>query len=429
MTEAVPTALIILDKGKAQSVLRCLVSLIFNFRYGLRTVEAGSFEEARQWMGGGSPNDLRCVVLIQKQHLGTDVGISAFNLRDNALFALVPKALAPRYMQQTKGLRNGHVVTWETAFRDSGRSLGQLIGQQLEKSGQTRPLAGLDAIAVDRRHEFVERRLKGIDSLPSLPGTISRILELLADPEVTAEQLERVVLLDPPIVQRLFSVASSPAFAGRGGEITSVRDAIVRLGLREVAAVVMQASLAGGFLRSQESLIDYKRFWAHSVACALTAHKIVSGDLLPLKAKLQFHDYWTTCLLHDVGKLVIGVYFWDHFALLMGETISCGGSFRETERRLGDVAGHDEIGHLVLTRSHLSPLVCDTVRDHHDLPEAPNPLVCLLHVANVITKGLGLSFPMETESSCHPHVLTTLGNHRQTSMPWVRRWDPPSSPR
>ena len=309
---------------------------------------------SRKWLGGG-PRNLRCVVLIQKRNLGTDVGISAFNLRDNPLFALVPKALAPRYMQQTKRLRNAHVMAWETAFRDSGRSLGKLLSQELEKSGQTRPLAGLDAIPVDKRHQHIERRLRGIEALPSLPGTISRILELLADPDVTAERLEQVLLMDPVIVQRLFAVASSPAFAGRGGEVSSVPDAIVCLGMREVAAIVMQARLAGDFLRSQETLVDFKRFWAHSVACALTVHKIVQGKLLPLGVELQFHDYWTTCLLHDIGKLVIGVYFWDHFALIMGEAVTSGKSFRDTERLLGDVAGHDEIGQLVLTRRNPTP--------------------------------------------------------------------------
>ena len=276
--------------------------------------------------------NLRCVVLIQKRSLGTDVGISAFNLRDSPLFALVPKAETPRYLQLTKKLRNAHVIAWESAFRDSGRSLGNLLGRELEKSGQTHPLAGLDAVAAAGRREFIDHRLRGIDALPSLPGAISRILKLLADPDVNAEQLERVVLLDPGIVQRLFAVASSPAFAGRGGEVSSVRDAIVCLGLREVAAIVMQTSLASDFLRTQESLVDFKRFWAHLVACALTAHKIVSGKSIALKAEVQFHDYWTTCLLH---------------------------------------------------------------------------------VSNVITRGLGLSFPLDSETGCHENVLEVIGATQQ----------------
>ncbi len=87
------------------------------------------------------------------------------------------------------------------------------------------------------------------------------------------------------------------------------------------------------------------------MGCALTAHEIVAARLLPLNVELQFHDCWTTCPLHDVGKLVIGVYFWDSFALIMGDAVTSGRSFRETERRLGDVAAHDEIGRLGLASS------------------------------------------------------------------------------
>jgi hypothetical protein len=73
------------------------------------------------------------------------------------------------------------------------------------------------------------------------------------------------------------------------------------------------------------------------------------------------------------------------------------------------VAGHDEIGQLVLTRTNLSPVVCAAVGQHHDLPEAPDALVCLLHVSDVITKALGFSFPLEAEKDCHPHALKALG--------------------
>lgn len=407
-----PTALVILDEGKPQTVLRCLVLLVLNFRYGLRTIEAASFDEARKWLGSGG-HDLRCVVIIQNKSVATDVGIAAFNLHDNPLFVLVPKAVAGRYQQQMQRINNAHVVAWESAFRDSGRGLGKLMVQQLEKSGLTRPLDDVDGLPKNQRKAAVEHRLQGIDALPALPGTISRVLELLADPEATAEQLERVLMLDPAIVQRLYTVASSPIYAGRAGDANSLRDVIVRLGLREVAAVVMQAKLANEFLRSEDTLFDYKRFWAHSVACALVAHKIVTLGLLPLPEDVAFHEYWPACLLHDIGKLVLGVYFWDHFARVMGDTVTSGNSFRAGESRTGGVSSHEEIGELVLTRSHLSPSITATIRQHHDLLDAPSSLSCLLHTADVISKRIGLSFPLEAEAQCDERVLAALNRTAQ----------------
>ena len=60
-----------------------------------------------------------------------------------------------------------------------------------------------------------------IRALPSLPGTIRRILELLADPEVTAEQLERGLLMDPVIVQQYI--------AGREIAVAFVSDEVLPL--------------------------------------------------------------------------------------------------------------------------------------------------------------------------------------------------------
>jgi HD-like signal output (HDOD) protein len=401
-------AIIVCDKGKPQAVLRSLVSLVLNFKYGLRTVDAGSFAEARQWLGEGT-GSLRGVVLIQRRDSQTDIGISAFNLRDNPLFAIGPKALAPQYIEQVKRLSAGHVVAWESVFRDSGKGLRNLLGKALEKVGVTPPLQDLSTTQGAQRRRIVETRLKGIDSLPTLPGAVSRILELLSDPDVTAEQLERAILLDPSIVQRLMSVAGSPAFAARSGEPpATLRDAIVRMGMREVAAVAMQAKLATSFARSQDTLFDYQRFWAHSVACALVAHRLVTDRSLPLAAAPEFSDYWIVCLLHDIGKLVMGTFFWEHFARVMGESVTGEMSFREAERRLGDVAHHTEIGQLVLERSHMKPLLTQTVGHHHDLPDIPEDLDCLLHVSNYICHRLGMSYPVGGDVSFDDKVFQAM---------------------
>jgi HD-like signal output (HDOD) protein len=402
-----PAALVVTTEGRAASVLEGLVQLVFGFRYGLHAHVVGSYGEARQWLSA-APRNLRCVILIQKAAPGPDAGIAAFGLRGHPLFALVPKAHAPRYVQWTEKLTNAHVVAWETAFRDSGRALARRLGEELEKAGQTRPLAGIDAVPVTRRRSFVDERLAGVDTLPALPEATTPILELLADPDVDVDRLEQVLLLDPAIARRLFAVAGSAAFAGSESTVGNLRDAVARLGLREVAAVVMQTRLAGDFLRAAESRVDYQRFWAHSVACALTCHQIVQQNLLPLQVELQFHDYWAAGLLHDVGKLVLGVHFWEHFSLVMGDVVTSGRTFREVERQFGDLVGHDEIGFLVLTRSHVSPLVCDAVATHHDLPDRPNALLCLLHVADTVVKHLGLSFPLEAGGDCDARVLAAL---------------------
>ena len=58
---------------------------------------------------------------------------------------------------------------------------------------------------------------------------------------------------------------------------------------------------------------------------------------------------------------------------------------------------------------------CSPAPTCHPLSVTPSAciMICLLHVSDVITKGLGLSFPLEPDSDCHPHVLETLGKTQQ----------------
>jgi hypothetical protein len=76
---AIEYGLIIQQPGKPQAVLRSFVAPMLSFRYGLHTVEAGSFHDAvpaiRERTAG-----MRCVFLIQDRELHTDVGISGLNL-------------------------------------------------------------------------------------------------------------------------------------------------------------------------------------------------------------------------------------------------------------------------------------------------------------------------------------------------------------
>jgi len=94
--------------------------------------------------------------------------------------------------------------------------------------------------------------------------------------------------------------------------------------------------------------IQLKRFWEHSVGTAIIADKLVTDGLVRLKKPLEFTDYWIGSLLHDVGKLVLGFFFWDWMSRILAHRMDKGCSFREAEIALGDIAGHQRLGQLML---------------------------------------------------------------------------------
>ena len=85
-----------------------------------------------------------------------------------------------------------------------------------------------------------------------------------------------------------------------------------------------------------------------------------------------------------------------------------GGSFRQAEADLGDVANHERVGRLMLLNSHLGSKTVDVVGRHHDPGDDPGQLICLVHMANNLAKDLGLGYLPGEEGQYDSRVLTAL---------------------
>ena len=375
--------LIVQQPGRPQAILRSFIAPMLHFRYGLITLEATRFQEAAPAIREHSKS-LRCAFLIQNEALRSDVGISGLNLMGKyPLFALVPESLVKRYEELCSKAKNAYVCSWEHAFNGGGPFLKEMVESAFKANGIGRPFESENGMSYTDLREDVEQRLGNLDALPSLPSVIRKILRMLSNPETTMDQLEAVLSTDPAMVQKIHEVVKSPVFAGSGqtGEIT-LKEAIVRLGLKEVGSIAMQVMVMNSFVEEAGSLFDFKRFWGHSVGTALAADKIYKSKIANFNSDISFQDYWVGGLLHDVGKLVIGMFFWEYFSRVMGETVLKGVSFREAERLIGDSCDHEQIGRLVLLKSDLGPEITEWVGSHDSPNGKPQPLHCLLHLAN-----------------------------------------------
>jgi len=274
-------------------------------------------------------------VLIQNGVVPPDIGISGFNMNGGIpLFCVVPASVAKDYEAKCSRIENAIVCTWEEAFRKGGSYLRELIEATLAASGIDNPFA--EELSHEELQRRVEERMADLDALPTMPGSVQRILRLVANPDAKIEELEEAVQADPAILHKIQQAVNSPVFAGSGAkQQLSAKDAIVRLGLREVGALAMQVKLVSGFVTEGSSLFDFRRFWGHSVGCALAADRLYKRKLLPLSEPVEFLDYWIGALMHDIGKLVLGVFFWNHFSDAMGDTVMDGISSARQRRNAG----------------------------------------------------------------------------------------------
>ena len=150
----------------------------------------------------------------------------------------------------------------------------------------------------------VEALLEDVQGLPAMPEMAQRILHVAGDADSTAQDLAKVIEVDPSLSAQIISYATS-AFYGYRGDITSVRDAISRvLGFELVANIAVGISLGTTFKVPAEGPIGLSAFWRHAVYTSALAERLCKA--VPRDRQVRPGVAYLSGLLHDFGYLVLG---------------------------------------------------------------------------------------------------------------------------
>jgi HD-like signal output (HDOD) protein len=401
--------LLVSQPGTPQQAVATFLTLILHFRYGLEVIKVDSLFKAFAAVQQDGER-IRCSFVIMSQKIGTPASVSSLTLDGRfPLVCVLPASLIEEQRTVFQRQQNVLFCSWEEASGQTDNSLYRIIERTFAQHGIGDLFRDVQRLPYERLQQKVERRLRNITTLPTLPELVMRVMKVTADPRSTVAQVEEILAHDPAIVHKLLQVVNSPIFArpDRQGE-WSLQEAIVRLGMRQVATIAQQIRVMNSLVRPQESQFDLQRFWAHSAGCALVAHRLVAQNRVRLRGSLDFNDYWIGALLHDIGKLVLGFFFWDRYAAILAQMAESGTSFRQAERDLGDVADHEYLGGLLLLKSRATEGLVEAVRSHHSTGENPSPLTCLIHLSDNLCKAMGLGCLEEEPIACRPAVLDAL---------------------
>jgi len=137
-------------------------------------------------------------------------------------------------------------------------------------------------------------------TLPSFPDVALRIKHLLDDPNVTVKDVADVLNNDPAITVKLLKTCNSPLYR-TANEITSNRDAIVRLGFNTTRKLITIFALKEVF-KSKNKFLQQKmgELWAHSSEVASISYVLASKTpgMDPEQAMLAG-------LMQDIGAIPI----------------------------------------------------------------------------------------------------------------------------
>lgn len=193
---------------------------------------------------------------------------------------------------------------------------------------------------------------KKIESLPLVDAAVWNVIALLDNPDSTFDRI--VEKLSPEIATTFLRIANS-AFYGR--EVGSLKYAVKVLGYLKMKDILISSTLINHFSERLEDF-SFEKFQNQAQFCG--AVSMILGKIVDY-AKPE--DLYTVALLHNIGKLVIAVYFKDEHGQIISLKKTEGLSTSEAEERILGVT-HAEIGALVLKRFNIPQNVCDAVRFH-----------------------------------------------------------------
>lgn len=143
--------------------------------------------------------------------------------------------------------------------------------------------------------------IAGTSELRSLPSTTMRLMSLLDDATVGANEVLDVIEKDPSLTANLLKLCNS-AFYGLRCKVGSAREALVMLGNQTIVNLAFATSM-GDILRGPLGgyHLGRNQLWHHALGTALGAAHLVSlrGD-----ATLRERAF-TGGLVHDIGKLLL----------------------------------------------------------------------------------------------------------------------------
>ena len=234
----------------------------------------------------------------------------------------------------------------------------------------------------------IEQIISNLDQLPSIPLVVSKIINMVNDPEINFKLVADEISKDQAITTDILRICNS-AYFSKGKEITSVDRALVTLGIKEVKDIIV-ISTTKQVLNKPIVGYDLEKgeLWKHNLVVAMLAKKIAT-----LKKQRAIADVvFTGGIIHDVGKTILALFVANTFKEILETAQAKQISFSDAER---EVMGfdHQEIGEKVLEKWQFPEVLRAVVRYHHNPDLAPQQyrqIVSTVHVANTICLMAGV---------------------------------------
>jgi putative nucleotidyltransferase with HDIG domain len=225
--------------------------------------------------------------------------------------------------------------------------------------------------------KLIRRHLTKVDVLPPSPTLLPKLLPKLSDVDTNFDEVVQIIAIDPALTSKLLQICNS-AYFGHESDVTSVDEAVSRVGYQAVYLLVAMINGSACFPTPSPKGIDAAKLWRHSLTTAFFSKFVAES------AGVDVNLLFTAGLLHDLGKVILAQEQEPAAAGMFHRPSDSASMAREMEL-FG--CTHAEVGAALLEDWKLPPQIVAAVQHHHDPRKAEeyNRTAACVSLGNILT--------------------------------------------
>lgn len=217
--------------------------------------------------------------------------------------------------------------------------------------------------------ERAEILVGAVDDLPTIPVVATQVIQMLDNPDVSVEEIADLMLTDQVMTARVMKLINSPVYKPTH-EITSLKRALVYLGLRHIRELALTTSVLSAF-DADSGAIELNLFWEHSFGVGMVS-KIIAQKV----GYADLEKAYISGIIHDLGEVFLSNYMREPFQDVLDRITNHDIKLYDAEAEILGTT-HCEIGMSIARRWNFPEAYCEVISCHHTPAEATvDPILC-----------------------------------------------------
>ena len=242
-------------------------------------------------------------------------------------------------------------------------------------------------------------KIRGEESLLSLPQSLSKVLSMVGTDDYSMDDLSKVIMKDPGLTSRILKMANS-AFYGHRSEIATLHQAVMMLGAMQVKCLALSASVFQPKLLETKYNIDVKGMFLHFIGVALGCQLL--GNVLDDESP---EELFIAGLLHDIGHVFFIHHFPEDYKKVLDNLDQFPSDYAAEKEILG--IDHATIGRMLAEKWGFPESLCKAIGEHHDIPEK----IDTVEMVHIVQLSEALNSNYSNEGAHHLEERLSTTNH------------------